>query len=336
MLKEIMKNCLLALFLMQSVYFAQIPIEISPDKSFPLWLRVNDKFTDQTSGICFIEQTGDKKHFLIADDVGFIHHLIIINDEISEINTLAFNDKVEDYLKQFPKRDFEEISYDQSTGDIYLSIEGNFPDPQRFTKIVKVKFEDDSFYSGKIIDLEEVTFYPKDKFDKYLSNNAAYEGFAVDAKYYYLGLEGFSSGSFFADSTILFIADKKSKNIIKEISTKRYGIHTICGLQAVTDGLWGIDRNNAKIFFLIFDEQLDISQCLLFEFKSKIPGTDETQYVAAIESITTDNQNNLYIIDDPWKKFYIPPKKVLNKLSDESVENFNKFVPIIYKYNVIR
>ena len=87
--------------------------------------------SDQTSGITFIKSTSqNKKIFLIADDIGKIYHFKIQNDTIFTFEPVHFSPQVIAYLDTFPKADFEEIVYDKYTGNVYLSIEGNAPDPK--------------------------------------------------------------------------------------------------------------------------------------------------------------------------------------------------------------
>lgn len=310
-------------------------VEIVLNKNYPQWIRLADKHSDQTSGISFVGAEGNSKTFLIVDDIGSIHRISYINDKLSGFTTYKFSEKVTKYLAKFPKKDFEEISFDSYTGEVYLSIEGNFPDFRKSTKIVKVKFKNNSIFSNMIIDFEELNITPAETFEKYLDNNVAYEGMTVDKNYIYLGLEGFQSGVFFADSTYIYVVDKKTLKIIKEISTKQYKIGTICGLQIHNGDLWGVDRNGFNVFRMRLNEKMDVVDIQKFDFKSRIPGTEDLSYISAIESITFDNENNIYLVDDPWKRFYIPGESVLSKLSEETVKNFKSYIPIIYKYNLI-
>ncbi|MDP2301225.1 MAG: hypothetical protein Q8N03_02225 [Ignavibacteria bacterium] len=315
----------------------QIDAKLVQQPHSPQWIKVGDKYSDQTSGICFIEAKRDQRIFLLADDTGAIHRMVYKNNKIVELTTYSYSKKAKKYLEGFSKKDFEEIAFDRSTGDVYLSIEGNEPFPKSTTKIVKVKFKNNSIYQNSIIDFEELKIQPQDLFEKYLENNVAYEGLAVDNNYIYLGLEGFqTNGFFFSDSTLIHIVDKKSLNIIKTISTKKFGIGTICGLHKQDNLLWGVDRNGFNIFSLKFDENLDIIDWKLFPFQSKIPNTINMSYIAAIESITIDDEENAYIIDDPWKRFYIPSEEIQKKLNDSEVANFKKFIPIIYNYKIKR
>ena len=48
-------------------------LSLQADENFPLWLKTDQSRTYQTSGIAFIKSECDKKYFLLADDIGFIH-----------------------------------------------------------------------------------------------------------------------------------------------------------------------------------------------------------------------------------------------------------------------
>jgi hypothetical protein len=336
MLRKHLTNLILFLLLLNTAVNGQEVGKLVQHQNFPQWIKVGEKFSDQTSGICFIETKKDKKVFLIVDDVGSVHRMIYKNDNIIELTKYKFSKKAKKYLELFNKKDFEEITYDKTTGDVYISIEGNNPLPKSTTKIVKVKFKNNSIYQNLIDDFVELNITPKNLFEQYIENNVAYEGFTVDSDYFYLGLEGFqSSGFLFSDSTYIFIVDKKNFNIVKTISTKKFGIGTICGLHIKDGKLWGVDRNGFKIFYLKLNEKLEVIDSKHFPFESKIPNTSNMSYIAAIESITIDDENNIYIIDDPWKRFYIPTEEVQNKLTKVNVDNFKKFIPIIYKYKMI-
>ena len=181
----------------------------------------------------------------------------------------------------------------------------------------------------------ESTFTPVRDFQKYLASNIGYEGLAVDDNYFYLGLEGFTRDKIFADSTILFIAEKNSHKIIKQINTGPLGIHTICGLYSDrNNSLYGVDRNNKTFFHLSFDDRLNITDTALVKIKTNIPNYNSFDYVASIESVTMDPEKNVYMIDDPWKTFFIPSKEILNQLDSLTVNRFRNFVPVIYKYSL--
>jgi hypothetical protein len=47
-----------------------------------------------------------------------------------------------------------------------------------------------------------------------------------------------------------------------------------------------------------------------------------------------DPEKNIYMIDDPWKTFFVPSEEILNQLDSLSVNRFRNFVPVIYKYSM--
>lgn len=308
-------------------------IQIESAHDYPRWLKTNDYRTDQTSGITLISEINNKKIFLLADDVGHIHRFTIEDDSIFSFNSVHFSNEAELFLQSLPKRDFEEIVFDEHTGKIFLSIEGNRPDPKKYTGIFELKFFNNDIRSDSIVEFEKINFTPHELFIKYLDDNIAYEGLAVDENFFYLGLEGFSEKGIFADSTIIFVADKNSAEIIKEINTKDIGIYTVCGLFSDRNySLWGIDRNGKKLFHILFNDNLDIEEFAEIELKSPIPGYLHFEYVASFEGLTIDSDNNIYIIDDPWKKFFIPSEEILTQVDSGSASSFREFIPVIHKY----
>lgn len=310
-------------------------ISLLPDLNFPKWLKTNESRTDQTSGIAFIKSECGKKYFLTADDIGFINLLTFESDTIFSIEKVSFIDSAENYFSNFPKKDFEEITYDKRSGEIYLSVEGNGEHYNDYVGIYKLRFKDNDVFSKQITSVIKMSYTPASLFYNYTNWNIGYEGFALDDSYYYLGLEGFYSNIQFADSTFIFIANKSDLNIFKEISTKNLGISTVCGLFSDEDySLWGIDRNNRTIFHILFDEEFNIKDFSKYKGVTFIPGYHNLNYLPSYESITMDNENNLYIVDDPWKEVYVPNQEILNKLDNETINNFETYVPTIFKFKV--
>lgn len=85
----------------------------------------------------------------------------------------------------------------------------------------------------------------------------------MDNNYFYLGLEGFQNNHQFADSSIIYIANKSDMKIVKQVSTKSLGIHTICGLFSDKNySIWGVDRNSRKIFHITFNQDFTIQDFL--------------------------------------------------------------------------
>ena len=311
-------------------------IPLRKGKNFPRWLKTVDARTDQTSGITFLKEDEGKKYFLLADDIGAFWRLSIARDTIFNLKKLVFSESVKQSLAKFPKKDFEEIVYDKFSGDIFVSIEGNLPGIEKYVGIYQMKFAENDFFADTIVSLKKIQIDPEKLFLKYVDNNIGYEGLAVSEKYLFLGLEGFQKKSGFSDSTMIFIVDKQSRRIVKQLSTRNYKIQTICGLYCENNTtLWGIDRNNAKIFRIKLNDKLDISEVKYYDAKGIIPSYKNYNYAAAFESITMDNNANLYLVDDPWKKVFIPTRSTLANLDTITQANFNQFIPIIYKYKVI-
>ena len=310
-------------------------LKIKPDSNYPRWIVSKLDSARQTSGIAFIGQKNNAKHFLLADDIGLIHHLKIENDTVFTITPVHFSPEFQKYLEKFPKKDFEEITYFPKDNSVYLSIEGNNPDPAEFTKIIKLKFFNNDVFSDSIVSFSQIEFKPYPLFTKYVRNNIAYEGLAVDDHYLYLGLEGFSEKGVFADSTFIFVVDKSNGSIIKQINTKNLGIGTISGLFSdKNNSLYGIDRNGKKLFHIELDNSLEVNYFSLTKVTSSIPGYKNLDYVASLESVTIDNENNIYLVDDPWPRFYVPDNSTLVKLDQTTIMNFKSFVPIIYRFKL--
>lgn len=301
---------------------------------FPIWLKDGDQNSDQTSGISFIGERNNSNYFLICDDVGKIHQIRLKNNFV-KIKTIKFRDNVEEFLKKFEKKDFEEIVYDKWKNEVYLSIEGNGPDFLSEAGIYKVRFKNTDVFEDEIVDIEKISFPQWNVLSKYLSQNIGFEGVGISENRIFLGLEGFQYGDLFLDSTMIYIIDKNSKHLIKEISTKKLNIHTICGLYAINDyHLLGIDRNQQNFFEIKFDKNYNIESIYIEKLNLPVPGKRDLKYVAAIESISLDQDNYVYVIDDPWKKFYVPPISVLNQLCKDDQKNFKEYIPLLFKYKL--
>ena len=307
-----------------------------PDNNFPQWLMYNSYAAAQTSGIAFISTDADgNKNFLLADDIGKLHHLKIKDDKITSITPVYFSEEVEKVFSGFPKLDIEDILYDRKTGSTFISIEGNGNNYINYAGIFQIIFAHDDVLSDTILSVKKTDITPEDIFTKYLDRNIGYEGITADDNYLYLGLEGFTTQGMFADSTIIFVVDKSSLRIVKEINTKHYGIQTICGLFADSNySVYGIDRNNKKLFHLILNNDLNIENFDTVTVKTHIPNYNSFNYVSSLESITMDDEKNIYMIDDPWTTYYVPSDDILNQLDENTVRNFKKFVPVIYKFKL--
>ncbi|NUN10148.1 MAG: hypothetical protein HUU54_13325 [Ignavibacteriaceae bacterium] len=328
-----MKRTLYIFALLLLPVFGQAKIEAE----YSRWLKDSLQFTDQTSGITFIERKTDgSAFFLLADDIGAVYSLTIDATESYMLRKFGFGKEAEDFLAKLPKKDFEEISYDRHTGNVYLSIEGNFPAPKTTAGIFRIVFSGNDINTGEISRLEPVKFTPEDLFLKYLENNISYEGICVDENFFYLGLEGFQKGMFFADSSLIFVADKNTREIRKVFSTKSVGAGTVCGMYSEGGGIvWLMDRNTAKLIRVkVNDESLE--KLAEYEITSRMPGYPERSYVMALESVTIDDKGYIYCVDDPWRTFYIPGQEIINSLDPVTIDNFKKYIPIIYKLRQIQ
>jgi hypothetical protein len=205
-----------------------------------------------------------------------------------------------------------------------------------YHSIYKLRFLDDDISRDTILAMEKVQFTPEDKFYNKLRPNVGYEGFTADENYFYLGLENDqTTEGDFSDHTMIRIADKKSLTIVKEISTDTLNIATVSGLYSDSNySLWGIDRNHRKVFKLLLDEYFNVIDLDLFEIKTVVPGYDSLEYVGSLESITITSEKFLFLVDDPWHTFFVPPNEILKNLDELTVNNFKNFIPIIYKFEV--
>lgn len=327
-------TALIILLFSISLNRSEIQISIHPAAHYPRWLEANNYNPTQTSGITLLFEDAGKKIFLLADDIGKIHRFVIKNDTIFSFTEIRFSNELNNYLAEFPKKDFEEIFYDKYTDEVYLTIEGNGKAHLRFHGIYKMKFLNDDVQRDTITSLEKIHFVPEAEFFKNLLPNIGYEGFTADENYFYLGLENIQSNDGeFSNKTAIRIADKKSLKIIKEISTDSLNISTICGLYSDKNySLWGIDRNHRKVFKLKLDEYFNIVDLDFFEIITVVPGYKGLEYTGSLESITITSEKFLFMVDDPWYAFFIPPGDILAKLDSNTVNNFKNFIPIIYKF----
>lgn len=327
---------LLSIILITGFIFPQnTSHSLTLDENFPLWLKSGESRSDQTSGITFIKSDGGIDYFLLADDIGDLHLLSIKADKILSIEKIEFVNETQNFFATFPKKDFEEVAYDKETGELYLSVEGNGEYYNDFLGIFKLIFKNRDIFSKQVISIIRVNFRPQNLFFKYTAPNVGYEGFSFDNNFFYLGLEGFQKDNLFADSALVFIANRTDMQIIKTISTKQYGIYTICGLYSDQDySLWGVDRNNRKIFHFIFDKNFNVTDFESLPLTTEIPGFKELNYLPSFESITFDDKNNVYVVDDPWKQVFVPEKGIFEKLDENTKLNFKNYIPTIFKYKI--
>ncbi len=314
-----------------------VGLKINSANNYPRWLKNDVYRTNQTSGITFLrEKDNSIMEFLLADDIGKIHRLFIQDDTLFNFSEIKFSDEVIDYLADFPKLDFEEIFYDRFTDDVYLTIEGNGEDHLLYHGIYKLKFKGDDIFQDSVFALEKLVFQPQEKFFENLSPNIGYEGFASDENYFYIGLETvLTSEGAFSGYTLIRIADKNSLRILKEISTEGINIESVCGLFSDENfSLWGIDRNHRQVFKFLFDEYFNIVDLTFFKIRTVIPKYNQLEYTGSLESITVASEKFLFLVDDPWHTFFIPPNEILDKLDESTINNFKNFVPVIYKFDI--
>jgi hypothetical protein len=310
-------------------------LKIYAAENYPKWLMNEEYHTNQTSGMTFLREKNDgTKEFLLADDIGKIHRLFIHDDTLFSFSEIKFSDEVIHSLSDFPKPDFEEIFFDRFTGEVYLTIEGNGENHLFYHGIYRVKFKEENIFQDSVLALEKLEFSPDEIFYANLLPNIGYEGFTADENYFYLGLENKQTADGkFSEHTLMRIADKTSLTIVKEISTENLGISTICGLYCDENfSIWGIDRNHRKVFKMLFDGYFNIVDINFFEIKTVIPGYNQFEYVGSLESVTIVSSKFLFLVDDPWYKFFIPPIEILEQLDESTVNNFNNYIPIIHKF----
>jgi hypothetical protein len=311
--------------------------EIHSSINYPRWLMNDTYHTSQTSGITLLSESDDgTMQFLLADDIGKIHRFFIKDDTLFSFSEIKFSSEVAEYLSDFPKHDFEEIFFDRYSGEVYLTIEGNEENHLSYHGIYRLKFKDNDIYQDSIMDIQKLVFQPQEIFNRDLKQNIGYEGFTADENYFYLGLENVQTADGnFSGHTVIRIADKKSLKIFKEVSTENIGVATICGLYSSENySLWGIDRNNRKVFKLLLDEYFSVAEINIFEIKTVIPRYNNFEYVGSLESMTLVTDKFLFMVDDPWYKFFIPPDEILNQVDTITANNFKNFIPIIYKFEI--
>jgi hypothetical protein len=310
---------------------------VNPDNYYPRWLKTDSYRTNQTSGITFIsgDESGNDE-FILIDDIGKLHRLQILQDTLLNFTPIHFSKEVTNYLETFPKIDFEEITYDKFTNQVYVSIEGNGADFIRYNGIYRLEFEGKNIHNNLINGIKKLEINPDEMFVKYVRENIGYEGLAVSEKYLYLGLEGIlNEVNSFSGNTLVLVIDKSTLKILKEVYTGDYNIVSICGLYAESDSLVrGIDRNNKTLFSLNFDDSLNITAHKLMKLKTVIPSYNELEYTGSLESITMNKRKNIFLVDDPWHSYFVPDSTILSKLDQLTVKNFKEFVPIIYKLNI--
>ncbi len=132
-------------------------LNITSAENYPRWLMNDNYHTNQTSGITFLNKSGDGTlQFLLADDIGKIHRFFIKNDTVFSFSEIKFSKQVIEYLSDFPKLDFEEIFFDKFSGNVYLTIEGNGDDYLSYHGIYRLNFKNNDVYQDSIVGLEKL------------------------------------------------------------------------------------------------------------------------------------------------------------------------------------
>lgn len=317
---------------------------LDPIDNYPIWLKdESGKQTNQTSGLQYLGERGSKKIFLSCDDIGNIHRLVI--DEKSEypsvsIEDIYFSNEVNEFFKDYEKKDFEEIFLDRERKTILLAVEGSVYKAGATKTFKDVEGIFELTYNKDYLTFDSVLTISKPEMPELLfdhtMNNISFEGLGVTGNTLFLGLENLQvEEGVFSNSTILYVLQRGTRNF-REISTAGKDIATICGLYA--DGnydLYGIDRNMKKLFYIKFNPDYSIDKIETRDISLPIPGHDNIDNIIGIspEAITLDDEKNIYIAIDPWKDFYRPTPPDTKFLTAEELENFKSFTPLLYKYD---
>lgn len=334
---------LVAIIIFVDLYFANQK-GIQPIDNYPIWMKdsLNNQ-TNQTSGIFYVGEKDGLKIFISCDDIGKINRLSVnekMNPPQLTISEIVFSEEVHSLLKKFKKSDMEEIFYDKNNNKIYISLEGHEYNPE-YPEMYKQKegiyestFNKDILTFDTLLTIKKMTF-PKELYS-HTWDNIGFEGFTATENYFFLGLENFQAKeTVFSDSTLIYILNRKTGEL-KSAGTRDLKISTISGLYAADDfNLYGIDRNRKSMFYIKFNADFSVNKSNTKEMDLYIPLHPDIKNVigTAPESITFDNEGKIYVALDPWKDFYKPDLADKRKLSPVELENFNKVIPILYKFN---
>jgi len=333
---------LVVIIIFINLYFVKSD-KLQPIDNYPVWMKDSaGSRTDQTSGLFFIGERDGKKMFISCDDIGKINRISVDerkNPPKFEFQEIKFSVDILALLGKFKKRDMEDICFDSINNKILLAIEGHeysSTDPSIYRKkegIYELTFNNDIFTFDTVLTIKRLTL-PEEVY-AHTFDNVGFEGFSITKDNFFLGLENYQTPqNEFSDSTLLYIVNRKSGKT-KVIGTSDLKISTICGLYAIDDfNLYGIDRNRRNVFYINFDKNFNIIECKIQQLDLSIPFHPEINNIigTAPESITFDYNNNFYVSLDPWKQIYKPDIADRKKLSNEELDNFYTFVPIMYKY----
>ncbi|MBP9191815.1 MAG: hypothetical protein KBF96_04630 [Ignavibacteria bacterium] len=334
---------LIAIFVFVNLYFEH-PDGIQPISNYPIWMQESygGRHTNQTSGLTFIGEKDGKKIFLGVDDIGKINKLTIderLNPPTMEIFEIPYSKEINDLLYKFKKKDMEDIFYDKKNDRLFLTLEGHeysSLDPEIYKQkegIYELTFNNDIFTLDSILTMNRLKL-PKEIYE-HTFDNIGFEGLAVTDNYFFLGLENYQEeGKGFTDSTLLYVLDRKTDEVVK-ISTSDLKISTITALFAIDDhNIYGIDRNRKSMFYIKFNDDFTVEESDTRVMALPIPGHMDIDGVLGIapESITFDENGDIYVATDPWLDFYKPDLAGRKKLSKEELNNFFEGVPILYKF----
>jgi hypothetical protein len=335
----------IAIIIFAFVYYGEGDT-LYPVDNYPVWMMDSSgNRTDQTSGLYYIGYKNGKKIFISCDDVGAIHRISLDEkneDPVIKIDSIHFSKEAYEVIKYFRKKDFEEIVFDIKNKTVYLSVEGSEFDEidpfkyQEVEGIYELAYNKDEFSFDTITSIRKLSL-PEDIFE-YTLDNISMEGFAVSDNFFFLGLENYQTElNEFTDSTILYVLNRNT-NELKKINTRELRIATICGLFAVDDyTLYGVDRNARRAFYIKFNDDHSVRDFKVKDIDLSIPGHKTINMIlgTSAESITLDDEGNIYIAVDPWSKFYMPDNRDKKKLSEKEINNFIDKTPILYKFKNI-
>ncbi|HMQ70253.1 MAG TPA: hypothetical protein PKA90_14765 [Ignavibacteria bacterium] len=334
---------LIAIIVFVNLYFAN-PDGIQSIGNYPIWMLESNgiRHTNQTSGLTFIGVKDGKKIFLGVDDIGKINKLKIdesLNPPEMEIYEIPFSKEINDLLYKFKKKDMEDIVYDRNNNRLFITLEGHeysSLDPEIYKQkegIYELTFNKDIFTLDSMLTMKRLKL-PAEIYE-HTFDNVGFEGLAVTDNYFFLGLENYQTeGKSFTDSTLLYILDRKTDEV-RKISTHDLRISSITALYALDDHyIYGIDRNRKSMFYIKFNDDFTVKESETREMALPIPGHKDIDRVLGIapESITFDDNGDIYVATDPWLDFYKPDLADRRKISKEELNNFFEGVPIMYKF----
>lgn len=301
---------------------------------YPAWLVDGDYFPQQTSGMAYIGSgNGGEQIFITCDDKEAIH-LLTISDGTFKLEQVKIDSSVTDSLPPKIKYDFEDIAWDRHTGKVYISVEP-YSKYRPVFGIYELQFKNNDIFSLEVTGMKKLEITPDSLFRKHVKDNVGYEGLAVDENYLYLGLEGVPRSEKEFDGGLIRVVDKHTLKIVATLILDSLGINTVTGLAMGSDGsLWGTDRNRLAFFNLKIDNKFQVTNVRVFPVNNYIPGYHSFRYAAAVEAISLDGNGNVFLIDDPFTKEFVPVDNILRKLDSATAQRFRDLVPVIYGYKL--